>query len=255
MHSCDRCRGEQWARDLAERHNTEPVHPTGQYAKRYPRFRTNAVASACEAARAFDRRAHPELAPAGLRRFRALVRSYRPERDPPTPEKAHEEVDGESPDIDLVLQGRPAVQKLALHLAAEAQHLLGVATDLLERGDDLLLGPQWRDEEPDHRLEVHGERGHRGGEPLPKHLPALFGDGVHGPRAFPDVLALRRDQPHGREPLHLPVDSALCPGPHIAEVADPLPRQLVGGPRTQGELGQDGIRGRRQGAAGAFSGP
>ena len=72
--------------------------------------------------------------------------------------QAHEEVDGERADVDLVLQRCPPFQELMSHGAAEAKHLLGLVTHLLERGDDLLLRAEWRDEEPDHRLEIHRER-------------------------------------------------------------------------------------------------
>jgi hypothetical protein len=50
-----------------------------------------------------------------------------------------EEVDGERSDVGLVLQRRPAFQELLFHGAAEAQHLLGVRSDLLQCVDDLLL--------------------------------------------------------------------------------------------------------------------
>src|SRR4029450_9843730 len=62
--------------------------------------------------------------------------------------------------------------------------------------------------------------------------------------AAPPPLA--RAQPHGGQPLDLAVDRAFGPRPHVAEVADSLSGQLIGGPRTHGQLGQDGEAGRGQ---------
>src|SRR5918995_6399662 len=81
-------------------------------------------------------------------------------------EEADEEVNRERADVDLILCDCHALEELLLDLSTEPEHLSGIVEHQLEGRDDLLLGPQRRYEETDHgRLEVHGERGDRRGEP------------------------------------------------------------------------------------------
>ena len=131
-------------------------------------------------------------------------------------------------DVDLILSDGDALEELLFDLPSEPEHLPNIVSDLIERRDNLLFGPDRSNEETDHGLEIHGERRHRSREPFTKGLrPASVIE--YTLRARPDVLLLPVEQAHGREALHLSVDGAFGSEPHVSG-SGPAAAPLVWGP-------------------------
>src|SRR5918996_1254238 len=173
-------------------------------------------------------------------RFDLRERSLRPRLD--GIEEADEEVHRKGADVDLILSDRDPVEELLFDLSPEPKHLPSIVSDLMERGDDLFFGPDRSNEDTDHGLEIHGERGHRSGEPFTQRLPPLVGDRVHGAGPLPDVLLSPVEQAHYREALDLSVDGTFGSAPRVSEVADPLLHELVCRPGVHGKMGEYCVR-------------